>query len=305
MERTRGRSSIWYALWLYKPFGIGYNERCLNGKGHKENMKIAFLGDESCVGAGMLALALTIYRQEGKSILMADADFASSRLEDAFSRERNVYVKEESYYGIREGMDYFLYRMEHGGCTPSVVKEGVTYLTENFAYVRAAFWGKETDYLRKMKKYARTFLEQWNRAFDLVMMAGERDAAGCFEEIRGCCDACVLCLEYDGIWRNLRTYERILQESHCYVLIGRVVGDFGEIRRQIVGNFRVSEDRFAFLPYNSYYEMRLSQGNLYELFASGGVKRGLFPDFLAKMERTSQCFMRWLEEMADNDGKSE
>ena len=65
-------------------------------------MKIAFSGNEKCSISNMLVMALAIHSQCNGSVLLIDASFRKTYLEDAFKGEDNLYIKEEAYYGIKK-----------------------------------------------------------------------------------------------------------------------------------------------------------------------------------------------------------
>lgn len=260
-------------------------------------MIIAFIGDEKCCMANMIAFALTLYCESGKSILLADTGFGRTCLDEAFNDEDNMFVKEEAYYGIREGMDYLLYRMDSGHFDEKSVKEGVTYVTSDFAYVKCAIKGTCDKYEKNLLTHFESMSKKLLEVFDVVIVRCKNTADNFTNDIIKCCNVCIACFTYEMVMRDRTLIYNVCSNNCTYVMVTDVAGDCRREKNKIANACRVDERKFGLVPYNPYFDVRLKKGGLIKLFSSKNLKKASFDEFYRQMQNVLYSFRKWLEDL--------
>ena len=261
-------------------------------------MKIAFSGNEKCSISNMLVMALAIHSQCNGSVLLIDASFRKTYLEDAFKGEDNLYIKEEAYYGIKEGMDYMLYRMNTGAYNSSFTKEGVTYITSDFAYVKSAVRGNIYEYRQNFKEHAAKLLDEWSREFDFVMIRCDDVTSEFASHIIDCCDVCVACFEQAQLRNSTDIIYKINKKRHFFIMVGQVIGDLHNEKQFLTRICRINEDKIAYIPYNSFFDVRTRAGRILKFFNSENSESSnslLVEEFIKQTKFVLHKFRKWLE----------
>lgn len=262
-------------------------------------MKIAFIGEQKCSISNMLALALTIYSESNKSILIVDAGFRKTDLEDAFRGDTGFFLREEDYYGIREGMDYFLYRMRTGPYNSVFTKEGATFVTERLAFIKSAIKGDEYQYESQINQFIDRLLDEWDREFDLVLVKCDKLLSDNTKEIINRSDVCVACFAHDYIMKSSEELYKISQKKIFYILVGQVIGSCNDESKLLINICRVNENKIGLIPYNPYFEKKISDGGILKLFVDKKGRKASVEIFLEQMKLILHRFRKWLEEIGN------
>lgn len=254
-------------------------------------MKIAFIGDNETVLQNMLSFGIAESLFYDEKVLLFDLQFRHTKLEDAFRKEKNLFLKEESYYEIKEGLDYLLYRSNQGILTNEIIREGVTFYGEKIAIVKSALRGDFNEYNIDINNNIEFMLEQFQKEFSIILVKSDMKF---FRKNSGCFDTYIKNILHDNIYKNSVYRNRDILKDDVFTIIGQVFGDYKKEKDYINDNYRTNSENLALIPYNLRVDMNFETGKILDAFNKNTMKIS-DTEFIDAVNNVVFLFSQWFE----------
>lgn len=258
-------------------------------------MTLAFIGEEDNT-QNMLSISLTFHQLYARKLLLFNGGFMKIGVENAFLGERSCYIKDESIAGMREGMDYLIYRSRQGLLNPLVMREGLTYLAPDFAYIKAAIHGKRQNYIKYFNLHYKKMRLLFEKRFEYVMADCGSGCGQVEEQIIRHSDVIIYNANLDDFLNKPLFPQWLYLHKPVFYLFGH--DDFYEQDKleKVKKAYRMDSSQIAVIPSNTVFLSKMESGMAWNYFQNAKQRAHsyLTEEFLKKADLAAEQLMKFL-----------
>lgn len=264
-------------------------------------MVIAFIGKENNT-RNLLALSLSFYQLFAAKMLLFEGRFMKLGMEAAFSGEKSCYIKDASIAGMKEGMDYLIYRSRQGLLNPLVLREGLTYLAPDFAYVKAAVHGKRQKYINYFQLHYKKMRQLFEKRFDYVMVDCGGGQGQIEETIVRSSDVVVYNADLEEFMKKQQFPQWLYLHKPTFYLFDYTGAHEKELLVKAKNYYRMDLQQMAALPMDASFLSKMENGAVWNYGQRARYSRHNYwtEEFLRKSDKAAVLLMNFIEAQKPN-----